>query len=143
MNIAVVDETSVATCIEVKNVLLFDTFNKDGIYLSREQITAAAARFIDTLVFERCIAGEGQRSVELLDGYEIDLDYVSHLVTKMTVTEEGIDVTLELMETPRGTVVRQWIASDDYRVRVRTDVALHNGLVVGLSFITVDIIANR
>ena len=126
--------------LSVKNVLRFDTVSDEGILLTKTVIIEAAAFMMNLLAVETCIAGEGHRGVGSIDPWEIDYDYVSHLVTGIAITEEGIDASLRILPTPRGDVVRHWVENNDYRARMRTTHVLKGGGIMNLGFTTVDIL---
>lgn len=126
--------------LTLKNVLKFDAPGEAGIFLRKNLIVEAASTMMNIIAVESCIAGEGHRGTGLIDPHEIEYDYVSHLVTGLHLTDEGVDATIQVLGTPRGDVVRMWLETGFYYPRMRTTHVIQGGEIMALNFTTVDII---
>jgi hypothetical protein len=142
MAIAVKFKINTDTIVPFQNILSFEHGLHDGLTYPKHVILNAHDEFVRMIGRDRChcVGGEARRSVNELWSDEIDLDWVSHVVESLSVTEEGLDATIRILDTPRGEVLRNWIENNDFRPYVRRETRRVKNLVSYLRIVTIDIL---
>lgn len=123
----------------VGNVMLFDHLADDLRFYSAEVIRSAVINFAK-LIKQEPYGYPGEALTRESRSREIDLENVSHVIKRVTLTEIGFDVEIRLIGTPRGCVVQHWMDDNGWKLHVRRGIICNPVELQSFDIITIDIL---